>query len=128
MLSSQQKIDLFFNLFKGRTDVFAQYWEKADNHKRCLVLTERKDHVEILRAYLKSKYEIIVLTGDLTEKQRREKIKQIQAGHFQILIATGQLIGRNTVKTLETFHTPLTAFYTSILSVIFRYCNNTYSH
>lgn len=70
--------------------------KEADNHKRCLILTERKDHAEILCAYLKSKYEIIVLTGDLTEKQRREKIKQIQTGHFQILIATGQLIGEGT--------------------------------
>ncbi|KKP59339.1 MAG: Type III restriction protein res subunit, partial [Candidatus Magasanikbacteria bacterium GW2011_GWC2_34_16] len=65
-------------------------------NKRCLILTERKDHVEVLNYYLKREYETITLTGDLTEKQRKIKVKQIQSGHFQILIATGQLIGEGT--------------------------------
>ena len=63
---------------------------------KCLVLTERKEHVEALSYYLKREFEIIILTGDLTEKQRKEKIKQIEAGNFQVLIATGQLIGEGT--------------------------------
>jgi hypothetical protein len=29
-LSSQEKIELFKNLFRGREDVFAVHWEKAD--------------------------------------------------------------------------------------------------
>lgn len=69
---------------------------QADQNKKCLILTERKEHVEILNCYLKREYETIVLTGELTEKQRKEKVKQIQAGHFQIIIATGQLIGEGT--------------------------------
>lgn len=70
--------------------------KEADNGNKCLVLTERKEHVEVLSYYLKGRYEIITLTGDLTEKQKREKIKQIESGDFQILIATGQLIGEGT--------------------------------
>lgn len=69
---------------------------EADKGLKCLVLTERKQHVEILNYYLKGKYETITLTGDLTDKQKKNKIKQIQAGHFQILLATGQLIGEGT--------------------------------
>lgn len=69
---------------------------EANKNKICLILTERKEHVEVLNYYLKREYETIVLTGDLTEKQRRIKVKQIQSGHFQILIATGQLIGEGT--------------------------------
>ena len=61
--------------------------------KKCLVLTERKEHVEVLKYYLKGGYEIIALTGDLTEKEKKEKVKQIESGNYQILIATGQLIG-----------------------------------
>jgi superfamily II DNA or RNA helicase len=61
--------------------------------KKCLVLTERKEHVEVLKYYLKGGYEIIALTGDLTEKEKNEKLKQIESGNYQILIATGQLIG-----------------------------------
>lgn len=60
---------------------------------KCLVLTERKEHVEVLSYYFKKEYEVIMLTGDLTPKQRKERIKQIEDGHFQILLATGQLIG-----------------------------------
>jgi len=70
--------------------------KEAENGLRCLVLTERKDHVEVLSHYLKKDYEIIQLTGDLTAKQRKEKIQQIYDGNFQILLATGQLIGEGT--------------------------------
>jgi len=71
---------------------------KSETEKglKCLVLTERREHVEVLSYYLKREYEIITLTGDLTDKQRREKIKQIESGNFQLLLATGQLIGEGT--------------------------------
>lgn len=69
---------------------------EANNGKKCLVLTERKEHIEVLSCYLKKEFETIGLSGDLTEKQRREKIKQIEDGNFQILLATGQLIGEGT--------------------------------
>jgi superfamily II DNA or RNA helicase len=69
---------------------------EAGHNRRCLVLTERKEHVEVLNYYLKREYETITMTGDLTYKQRKIKVKQIQSGHFKILIATGQLIGEGT--------------------------------
>ncbi|MFA6526008.1 MAG: DEAD/DEAH box helicase family protein [Candidatus Buchananbacteria bacterium] len=69
---------------------------EANTGNKCLVLTERKEHVETLSYYLKGQYEIITLTGDLTEKQKNEKLKQIESGNYQILIATGQLIGEGT--------------------------------
>jgi len=70
--------------------------KEADKGMKCLVLTERKEHVDVLGHYLKKDYEIIQLTGDLTAKQRKEKIQQIYDGNFQILLATGQLIGEGT--------------------------------
>jgi superfamily II DNA or RNA helicase len=70
--------------------------KEINNGNKCLVLTERKEHVEVLNYYLKGEHEIITLTGDLTEKQKKEKLKQIEAGNFQVLIATGQLIGEGT--------------------------------
>lgn len=63
---------------------------------KCLVLTERKEHVNILSCYFRKDFEIISLSGDLTDKQKQEKVKQIKSGHFQIIIATGQLIGEGT--------------------------------
>lgn len=69
---------------------------ETSKNLKCLVLTERKEHVGILSCYLKREFEIITLTGDLTENQKKEKIKQIKSGDFQIIIATGQLIGEGT--------------------------------
>lgn len=70
--------------------------KEVEKGLKCLVLTERKEHIEVLNYYLKKEYETIELSGSLPEKQRKEKIKQIQDGNFQILLATGQLIGEGT--------------------------------
>lgn len=69
---------------------------EVNNGHKCLVLTERKEHAEILNLYLNQNFETIVLTGNLTDKQKREKIAQVEAGNFQIIIATGQLLGEGT--------------------------------
>jgi len=61
--------------------------------KKILVLTERKEHVEVLSIYLKSECEVISITGDDSKSLRKIKMKQIEEGNFQVLIATGQLIG-----------------------------------
>jgi len=60
---------------------------------KVLVLTERKDHVDVLQLYLRGKAEIVTLTGDDSAKSRREKLVTIEQGNFQILLATGQLLG-----------------------------------
>ena len=70
--------------------------EEAKQHNKCLVLTERKDHVDILTFYLKCDFELITLTGDMTQKQREQQQKAIKSGHFQIIVATGQLLGEGT--------------------------------
>jgi superfamily II DNA or RNA helicase len=70
--------------------------QEVEKGLKCLVLTERKEHIEVLNYYLKKEYETIELSGDLTEKQRKEKIKQIHDGNFQVLLATGQLVGEGT--------------------------------
>lgn len=66
---------------------------EAKNGRIILVLTERKEHVEVLYQYLKNQAEIITLTGEDSTSKRVVKMDQIKAGHFQILVATGQLLG-----------------------------------
>ena len=61
--------------------------------KKIIVLTERKEHVEILDLFLKSHCEVATLTGNDSVSKRRLKLEQINLGHFQVLIATGQLLG-----------------------------------
>lgn len=65
----------------------------SDQKKAVLLLTERKAHIEVLHLYLKDRLETITLSGDDSKASRQSKIKQIQAGHFQIVLSTGQFFG-----------------------------------
>ena len=61
--------------------------------KRILLLSERKDHLEILKMYLKGLCETIVISGEDSAAKRLIKIKQIENGHYQIILSTGQFFG-----------------------------------
>ncbi|HMO77746.1 MAG TPA: DEAD/DEAH box helicase family protein [Candidatus Paceibacterota bacterium] len=69
----------------------------VNNHlkqnRKILLLTERKEHIEILALHLRSTTEIVTLSGDDSALQRKLKHDQIVAGNFKVLIATGQLFG-----------------------------------
>lgn len=67
--------------------------ENIFRFKSILILTERKAHVNILNLYLKDKYETIAITGDDSESSRKSKLEQIDQGHFQVIISTGQYFG-----------------------------------
>lgn len=75
------------------TFICQQVLKEVLNGRTILILTERKEHVEVLSLYLKNHAEIITLTGDDSEAKRKLKIAQITAGNFQVLIATGQIFG-----------------------------------
>jgi len=66
-----------------------------ENGGVCLVLSDRKMHCKNLAAILKYKFgtPCDVLTGDLTDGQRREVMDRIDNGAVKVLVATGQLIG-----------------------------------
>ncbi len=78
------------------TQITLDILNEAKSGSKCLVLTERREHAEVLTAYLNKELETITLTGELTEKNKKEKLKQIESGHFQVIIATGQLLGEGT--------------------------------
>ncbi len=67
--------------------------EVMDQNKSVLVLTERKAHIDVLNLYLKDRFETIALSGDDSKQSQQSKMKQIKAGHFQILLTTGQFFG-----------------------------------
>jgi len=62
-------------------------------NRKILVLSERKEHLEILNMYLKSKCETIVISGDDSARSRKSKLAQIQSGHYQVILSTGQFFG-----------------------------------
>ncbi|MDO8604264.1 MAG: DEAD/DEAH box helicase family protein [bacterium] len=71
--------------------------------RKVLVLTERKEHVEILNLYLRGEAETIAISGDDSARSRKLKHDQIKAGNFQVLLATGQLLGEGfDVHSIDT--------------------------
>lgn len=62
-----------------------------------ILLTERKDHLEILAAYLRPRVRhLIVLTGGMSPKKQRETAEQLVAippDDERLLLATGRFIG-----------------------------------
>ncbi|MBP9749476.1 MAG: DEAD/DEAH box helicase [Candidatus Pacebacteria bacterium] len=67
--------------------------EQVKSERTCLILTERREHADMLEYYLKRDVECVVLTGDLTPKKREVVEKRIRGGDFQVLIATGHILG-----------------------------------
>lgn len=66
---------------------------QVEERKQILVLTERKEHINVLNLYLKEKFETITISGDDAESVRKSKLAQIKSGHFQVVISTGQFFG-----------------------------------
>ena len=61
----------------------------------CLVLSDRKRHCETLQSLLRYKHgvDVDLLTGDLSNEQRKNVLHRINTGAVSVLIATGQLVG-----------------------------------
>jgi len=61
----------------------------------CLVLSDRKRHCETLQSLLRYKHhvEADLLTGDLTNEQRKNVLQRIKTGEVAVVVATGQLVG-----------------------------------
>jgi superfamily II DNA or RNA helicase len=63
---------------------------------KCIVLTERIEHCETLLALVREKIKNIhaaIATGNMTKKNRERIAKRMMQERFQLLIATGKLIG-----------------------------------
>jgi superfamily II DNA or RNA helicase len=67
--------------------------EQVGLHRKVLVLSERKEHLKVSELYLKGECEVLTFTGDDSVAGRTSKLKQINDGHYQVLLATGQLVG-----------------------------------
>ena len=75
------------------TIVASDILEQVKLGRKTLVLSERKEHLKILELYLKGQCETLIFTGDDSATSRVSKMKQISDGHYQVLLATGQIFG-----------------------------------
>jgi len=64
--------------------------------KRIAIITERKEHIDTLYLFLKQSYEVVTLSGDDSENNRKAKWQTLQQGNFQVLITTGQYFGEGS--------------------------------
>ncbi len=64
--------------------------------KRIAIITERREHIDTLYLFLKQSYEVVTLSGDDSESNRKSKWQTLQQGNFQILITTGQYFGEGS--------------------------------
>ncbi|HIB8182301.1 TPA: TOTE conflict system archaeo-eukaryotic primase domain-containing protein [Elizabethkingia anophelis] len=64
--------------------------------KKIAIITERKEHIDTLYLFLKQSYEIITLSGDDSESNRKSKWQTLQQGNFQVLVTTGQYFGEGS--------------------------------
>ncbi|MBU1712005.1 MAG: DEAD/DEAH box helicase, partial [Proteobacteria bacterium] len=78
---------------------------KNGDGRCCLVLTDRKKHCETIKALLKYRYKISseLLTGDVSDGERKDILDRLNSGEIKVLVATGQLIGEGfDCKNLST--------------------------
>ena len=61
--------------------------------RKVLLLSERKDHMEVLALYLKGCCETILISGEDSKGGRESKLRQIEDGHYQVILSTGQFFG-----------------------------------
>lgn len=64
--------------------------------RKCIILTERKEHIETLEQYLKQSFETITLSGEDIESARKGKWNILRSGNYQVLITTGQFFGEGS--------------------------------
>ncbi len=63
---------------------------------KVVVITERKEHIEVLYQHLKQSYEVVKLSGEDSGNSRKSKWKVLSSGSYQVLITTGQYFGEGT--------------------------------
>ncbi len=69
---------------------------ELDKGRKAVIITERKEHIQVLYQYLKNHYEIIPISGDDSTSSRNSKWKSIEQGNYQGIITTGQFFGEGT--------------------------------
>ncbi len=70
--------------------------KELNQGKKAVIITERKEHIDVLYLFLKQFYEVIALSGEDSDASRKSKWKTLNGGNFQVLITTGQYFGEGT--------------------------------
>lgn len=69
---------------------------ELSKRKRIAIITERKEHIDTLYLFLKQAYEVIMLSGNDSDANKKLKWQTLHQGNFQVLITTGQYFGEGS--------------------------------
>lgn len=69
---------------------------ELSKEKRIAIITERKEHIDTLYLFLKQFYEVVTLSGDDSDANKKIKWQTLHQANFQILITTGQYFGEGS--------------------------------
>lgn len=69
---------------------------QVEKGRNVVLLTERKEHIDILYLLLKQFFETITLSGDDSQVSRSLKWESLRKGDYQVLITTGQFFGEGS--------------------------------
>jgi superfamily II DNA or RNA helicase len=69
---------------------------ELDNGNKCVVITERKEHINTLNQFLKQQYETVRLSGEDSTTSRKNKWQILNKGNYDVLITTGQFFGEGS--------------------------------
>ncbi len=64
--------------------------------RKAVIITERKEHIDALYQFLKQSFEVVTLSGEDSESNRKAKWQILNSGNYQALITTGQFFGEGT--------------------------------
>lgn len=92
--------------------------KEIHNHQNIIILTDRKEHIQILYNQLKyDNYNIYCLSGDNTAKERKTIKEQIRQSNHYLIITTSQLLGEGfDLPSLNTMFITMPISYKGRLS------------
>jgi superfamily II DNA or RNA helicase len=69
---------------------------ELNNGNKCVIITERKEHINTINQLLKQQYETITLSGEDSKTSRSHKWQILNDGNYDVLITTGQFFGEGS--------------------------------
>lgn len=78
------------------TQIINDIRSEISNGNKCVVITERKEHINTLYQFLKQHHETVTLSGADSKASREQKWKVLNEGHYEVLITTGQFFGEGS--------------------------------
>jgi superfamily II DNA or RNA helicase len=78
------------------TQIIKDIKNEIKNGNKCVVITERKEHINTLNQLLKQDHETVTLSGEYSTASRNQKWKVLNDGHYEVLITTGQFFGEGS--------------------------------